>query len=159
MPAEGGQPRRLTFMGATFCNVVGWTHDGRIVFASDFGQPFMKMLALYSISPEPTNGEQPKLLPTGPANFASFGPAGECVIARPSVDSAYWKRYRGGTAGDLWIDPTATGAWKRLIKLEGNPSRPMWVGRRIYFISDHEGVGNLYSCSIAGVELKRHTNH
>ncbi|CAN5350786.1 S41 family peptidase [soil metagenome] len=159
MPADGGHPRRLTFFGATFCNVVGWTHDGRIVFATDFGQPFMKMLALYSISPEPTDGEQPQLLPTGPANFASFGPAGECVIARPSVDSAYWKRYRGGTAGDIWIDATHSGAWKRLVQLEGNPSRPLWVGRRIYFISDHDGVGNLYSCTLAGTEITRHTNH
>ncbi|MBC8106511.1 MAG: PDZ domain-containing protein [Anaerolineae bacterium] len=159
MPAECGQPRRLTFFGATFCNVVGWTHDNRIVCATDYGQPFMKMLALYSISPEPADGEQPKLLPTGPANFASFGPAGECVISRPSVDAAYWKRYRGGTAGDLWIDATNSGAWKRLVKLEGNPSRPLWVGRRIFFISDHEGVGNLYSCTLAGAEITRHTNH
>src|SRR5688572_6021088 len=53
MPAEGGQPRRLTFLGANVCNVVGWTHDNRIVFASDYGQPFMKMLALYAIAPEP----------------------------------------------------------------------------------------------------------
>lgn len=159
MPADGGQPRRLTFFGATFCNVVGWTNDGRIVFASDYGQPFLKMLALYSVSPELRDGEQPKLLAVGPANFASFGPAGETVIARPSVDAAYWKRYRGGTAGDLWIDATNSGAWKRLVKLEGNPSRPMWIGRRIYFISDHDGIGNLYSCTLNGEQITRHTNH
>jgi tricorn protease len=156
MPAEGGQPRRLTFLGAMFTNVVGWTNDNKIVFASTYGQPFNGMIRLFAISPE---GGEPQMLPTGPANYASFGPAGETVISRPSVEAAYWKRYRGGTAGDLWIDATNSGAWRRLIKLEGNPARPQWVGRRIYFVSDHEGVGNLYSCTTNGQELTRHTNH
>lgn len=156
MPAAGGQPKRLTYLGVGSV-VVGWTNDGRIVFASTYGQPFLKMPKLWAIAPD-APGQPPQLLPTGPANFISYGPANECVIQRPSVDAAYWKRYRGGTAGDLWIDPTnGTGAWRRLIKLEGNPSRPLWIGRRIYFISDHEGVGNLYSCTTTGQDLKRHT--
>src|SRR3954447_14283863 len=156
MPADGGQPKRLTFLGAPICNVVGWTNDHQLVFASTYGQPFNGMMRLFTISPE---GGQPQMLPTGPANYASFGAAGETVISRPSVEPAYWKRYRGGTAGDLWIDATNSGAWRRLIKLEGNPSRPLWIGRRIYFISDHEGVGNLYSCATNGQELTCHTNH
>ena len=92
-------------------------------------------------------------------HFVSYAPSGGCVIARPCVEAAYWKRYRGGTAGDLWIDPTGDGDWHRLIKLEGNPSRPLWIGERIYFICDHEGVGNLYSCKPDGKDLRRHTHH
>jgi tricorn protease len=156
MPADGGQPKRLTYLSAMFCDVVGWTNDGRIVFASTCAQPFNGMRTLFAVSPE---GGTPEKLPTGPATYSSFGPAGETVIQRPSVEAAYWKRYHGGTAGDIWIDPTNSGAWRRLIKLEGNPSRPLWIGRRIYFISDHEGVGNLYSCTTAGQELTRHTDH
>src|SRR5690242_19953299 len=67
MPAEGGQPRRLTFLGAMLCNVAGWTNDHRIVFASTYGQPFNGMVRLFAISPE---GGEPQMLPTGPANYA-----------------------------------------------------------------------------------------
>lgn len=158
MPALGGQPKRLTFMGSVAL-VCGWTPDGKILFASDHGAPFMRMMQLFAVS---TEGSAPELLPLGVALNASYGPKGGCVIGRYGMvgrEPAHWKRYRGGTAGDLWIDAEGDGNFKRLIQLQGNLYRPLWVGSRIFFTSDHEGVSNLYSCTLPGQDLKRHTDH
>ena len=156
MPAQGGPPQRLTFLGGNLL-LVGWSPEGRILFAANARQPFANIFRLYALSPQA--GESPELLPTGPALSLSYGPQGGRVIGRNALDPARWKRYRGGTTGDLWIDPESSGDWRRLLKLPGNLSRPMWIGKRIFFLSDHEGIGNLYSCLPSGRSLKRHTDH
>jgi tricorn protease len=156
MPADGGQPTRLTYLGANSI-VTGFTPVRDITFASDARQPFMKRFQAFCID---LGGGVPTELPTGPANLISYQPNGNgVVIARPQVEAAFWKRYRGGTAGDIWIDARGDGDFKRLIKLDGNPSRPIWIGDQIYFLSDHEGVGNIYSCDGDGNDLRRHTHH
>ena len=160
MPALGGHAKRLTFNGG-ICWTVGWTKDGRIIFANNNGQPHMPMLRLYKLDVE--SGEQ-ELINIGPARHISFGPQGGAVIGRNggylSSDAARWKRYRGGTAGQIWVDASGgSGTFKPLIKLKGNLANPMWIGKRIYFLSDHEGIGNLYSCLPNGKDLRRHTHH
>ncbi|MFG2000870.1 PDZ domain-containing protein [Spirillospora sp. NPDC048911] len=154
MPSSGGTGRRLTFHGVS-CAVTGWDPAGGIIYASDEGQPFHGFRWLHRVEP----GDPPERLPYGPANTISYGPSGGVVLGRNTADPARWKRYRGGTAGDLWIDPAGTGEFGRLIALPGNLASPCWVGERIYFLSDHEGVGNVYSCTPEGEDLRRHTDH
>ncbi|MEW5958543.1 MAG: S41 family peptidase [Chloroflexota bacterium] len=157
MPATGGPARRLTYLGSD-TSVLGWTPDSqRIVFASNAGQPFRPLTPLYTV--QTAGDSQPEPLPYGPARSISFGPAGGVVIGRRATDLANWKRYRGGTAGDIWIDVAGTGQFKPLLKLNSNVVSPLWLGERVYFLSDHEGIGNLYSCTPAGEDLQRHTHH
>ncbi|MFA1549716.1 S41 family peptidase [Actinomadura chokoriensis] len=155
MPASGGSATRLTFHG-TSCTITGWDPSGGIVYASDGRRPFRGHNWLHRIDPA---AGLPQELPYGPASSASYGPGGAVVIGRNTADPARWKRYRGGTAGDLWIDPAGSGAFHRLISLDGNLAAPCWVGDRIYFLSDHEGIGNVYSCLPDGTGLRRHTGH
>jgi tricorn protease len=152
-PASGGPACRLTFLGSDTV-AVGW-RDDRIVFASTVGQPFRYDFWLYTVDIE---GNEPQKLSLGPARVASWGDKG-VVIGRNTGDPARWKRYRGGTAGELWIDEQGTGEFHKLIELAGNLANPMWIGERVYFVSDHEGVGNLYSCTPGGKDLERHTEH
>jgi tricorn protease len=153
MAASGGPARRLTFLGSNTV-VVGWRNES-ILFASTAGQPFRHDFWLYEVDLE---GNEPQKLPLGVASAVSLGPAG-VVIGRNTGDPARWKRYRGGTAGELWIDEAGTGQFHKLIVLAGNLANPMWIGHRIYFLSDHEGVGNIYSCTPKGEDLQKHTDH
>ncbi len=155
MDARGGEPRRLTFLGAT-STVCGWTADGEIVFSTDAGRPFVRWTELHAVHPETGAVRR---LPFGPATEVSFGPKGAVVLGRHTQDLARWKRYRGGRTGDLWVDARGKGTFRRLITLDGNLAHPIWVGRRIAFVADHDGIGNLYSCTPSGKDLRRHTDH
>jgi tricorn protease len=157
MPAGGGTAQRLTFLGAEVCTVSGWSPDGQeILFASDSGAAFLRHTEAFAVH---RDGGAPRSLALGHVASIAVAPHNRIAIGRNNIDAARWKRYRGGTAGDLWIDADGTGTFRRLISVPGNPSWPMFVGDRVYFVSDHEGVGNLYSCAVDGAGLKRHTNH
>ncbi len=156
MSSGGGRPRRVTYWGAT-THVVGWRPDGRrIVVASDNAQPFAGRMYLWDV---PVDGGRPTPIELGPARAISFGSGGGVVLGRNSFDPARWKRYRGGRAGSLWIDKEGSGEFAPLVGERGNMADPMWIGRRIYFLSDHEGVGNVYSVTPSGRSMIRHTNH
>ncbi len=155
MPAEGGPVRRVTHLGVV-SNVLGWNPEGdRILFASIAGRPFNNPTVVYAVPPE---GGLPQLMPWGHAVSVAVAPGGRVAIGRNNTDPARWKRYRGGTAGDIWVDAEGHGDFHRLIALKGNLARPMWIGDRVYFVSDHEGIGNLYSCAPSGEDLRRHTS-
>jgi len=155
MSAAGGPARRMTWLGPDVI-VRGWTPEGQILFVTTYGQPFFRNYRAYTL---PAAGGAPQLLPLGQVNHLAFGPGKIRVIGRNTADPARWKRYRGGTAGHLWIDAEGTGNYRRMTELAGNITSPMWLGGRVYYLSDAEGVGNLYSCLPDGSDLRRHTDH
>lgn len=173
MPAQGGSARRLTYLTSN-CRVVGWTPDSQqIIFSSNYGQVASSEYGLCAIARTASNGIVNQLA-YGPARSVSFGPGGGVVIGRNTAEPATWKRYRGGTAGHLWIDRAGNGQFERLLAdLPGNITSPLWLmaphpgtgpgdwatGSRIFFASDHEGIGNLYSVRPDGGDLQRHTDH
>jgi tricorn protease len=130
-----------------------------------------------------------RILPLGPVTDLSAGVGADGAGALSLLNGAYlrqdpahWKRYRGGSGGRLWIgaaddliegsaggaaeaagDPSSSGQSRRFRRLlDGLPGQfasPMVVGGRLAFISDHEGTGNIYSCTTDGTDLRRHTDH
>jgi tricorn protease len=161
MPASGGAARRLTYLGGGLCLTLGWTGDGEIVLADNAEHWYPRFTYLYTLDPA---GGEPQRLNYGLARSIAFGPGGGVVLGRNTDEPARWKRYRGGTTGRLWIDLNGRGEFQPLLPGLGNLASPMWLCEtgtpgRVYFISDHEGTGNLYSCLPTGVDLRRHTHH
>ncbi len=152
IPSSGGKEKRITYLGSSVCVVAGW-HDNKIIFATNYTQPFKRITELWEIS---IDGKDLKKLPYGYARNVSFGKG--VVVGRNTADPATWKRYKGGRAGEILISSDGKN-FTKLIDLKGNFANPMWIGERIYFICDHEGIGNIYSCLPDGHDLKRHTNH
>ena len=156
MPAAGGQPQRLTFLGSTVASVSDWSADGReILFVANPTAWYEGAPRAFAIA---RDGGTPRELNLGHARSFHYGSNGGMVIGRNANDPARWKRYRGGTAGEVWIDAQGTGEFDHLKLPDGNPASPMWIGDRIYFLADHEGIGNIYSCALDGSDVVRHTN-
>ncbi|MFB7516317.1 S41 family peptidase [Streptomyces sp. NPDC056144] len=162
VPVEGGAARRLTYWGSTDTRVCGWTppdpdRGGRsdILAVSSHGQPFSYFSWAYTV---PTDGSPGGRLPWGPVADISMtdAPARQTLLltGKPPHEPAAWKRYRGGATGRLWLHGE-----RLLPDIGGHLDSPMVVGDRIAFLSDHEGVGNLYSCLPDGTGLRRHTDH
>ncbi|MCD4853724.1 PDZ domain-containing protein [Arthrobacter sp. AK01] len=159
---DGGGYRQLTYFGHSTTKVKGFTPAGNVVVTSAFQQAESRHTHAYSL---PLDGGAAVELPFGPVEAVAFGPeiGDEKPVVLASVlsrEPAWWKRYRGGTAGKLWIDADGNGEFDRLVpEVDGNVTDPLWVNGRIAFLSDHEGYGNLYSVLPDGSGLRRHTDH
>nr|WP_240981236.1 S41 family peptidase [Streptomyces sp. N502] len=154
-PVDGGPAQRLTYWGSWTTRVRGWTPDGQVLALTTHGQATLRRTWAHAV---PLDGGPPARLPYGPVGGVAYGPRTVLLSATMGREAAAWKRYRGGTAGKLWIDRDDTGEFVRLhADLDGNIEHPAWVGDRIAFLSDHEGTGALYSSLADGSDLRRHT--
>src|SRR5438105_653995 len=98
IPSDGGEPKRLTF-GPQTENVVGWMPDSKYVLfrARTTGRDSEDIL--YKVAIE---GGEPEQVKIGTATYASFSPDGTKVAFNRFGWGEAWKRYRGGTAPDVW---------------------------------------------------------
>ncbi|MEX1279212.1 MAG: S41 family peptidase, partial [Acidimicrobiia bacterium] len=153
MDADGGEPRRLTHLGG-ITSLLAWEPDGSAVWvSSNAREPFARLRGLYRV---PIDGSGPVPEPRGNVLSIARRADGATVLGLHNGEPARWKRYRGGLAGRLWIDPAGDGEFRRYLHtLDGNVVNPIWVDGRVWFVSDHEGVGHLYSAGTTGRGLRR----
>src|SRR3989454_5312542 len=156
--AEGGEPKRLTFHPSNDI-VLGWTPDGKnILFRSDrFSAPPGRYTKLFLVSPQ---GGTPKMLQVPRADLTSFSPDGNKIAyLETSQEFRTWKRYRGGWSLPIAIFDLKKNSYEELPKTAGMDLFPMWHGNTIYFISDRDGVMNLFSYDLGSKQTKKLTDY
>ena len=149
MPVAGGTPRRVTYH-PDGDRVVGWTPDGsRILFRSN-RESFSRFTQLFTVAP---TGGLPTVLPLPMACTGAYSPDGTRMIYAPLDGGQFapgfnnfvsWKRYRGGEASYLWLVNLNDLSTVKVPRKDSNDINPMWIGDKIYFLSDRNGPMTLY---------------
>jgi tricorn protease len=153
IPAEGGVPKRVTFHPSPDV-VLGWTPDGsRILFTSP-RTSFSRYAELFTVAPGA--GGLPDKLPLPMGFEGSYSPDGQRLAYVP-IGRAFtaWKRYRGGEATPIWIVTLANGHTEKIPREGSNDYNPMWVGDKIYFLSDRNGPVSLFSYDPRSKQVKQ----
>ncbi len=147
MPAQGGEPRRLTYtatlqrddvsdrMGPNNI-VLAWRDDDSIIYRSRRTQwnPFKGELTIARLG-----GGIPEILPLPRGGWCSFSPDGkQLAYNRIFREFRTWKRYRGGQADEIWLYDFETKETTRLTEHPGQDMFPMWKGDKIYFVSERD---------------------
>lgn len=157
VPVEGGTPTRLTWYpaGATVC---GWTPDGeQVLFASPRETAPSGFKRLWTVS---KNGSPEILLTKQWGNNGSFSPDGKKIaIDRVSRWDVEWRNYRGGQNTPLVILNLADMSEELIPNEKTFDINPVWLGEKVYFLTDRDWTMNIWSYNTVSKELKQETKY
>jgi tricorn protease len=152
MPADGGEPRRLTWHPGQD-SPVGWTPDSkRVLFISD-RDAYADITRLYTV---PMEGGWPEALPMWRAVDGWLSPDGARIAYVPNLQwQRAWKRYRGGQTTPVYIVRLSDLALEKIPRENSNDSNPVWFGDTVYFLSDRGGPVTLWAYDTKSKTVKQ----
>ncbi|HKF58600.1 MAG TPA: protease, partial [Blastocatellia bacterium] len=152
IPAGGGVPRRLTFHpGAD--QVVGWTPDGKRVLFRSGRNSTSGYARLFTV---PAEGGFPEQVPLPLAYEGSYSSDQSRIAYQPLTRwQPDWKRYRGGQTAPIWIARLSDSSIEKLPRENSNDFNPMWIGGKIYFLSDRSGAVSLFCYDTDSKQVKQ----
>jgi len=152
IPVEGGLPQRRSWDGDA--RPVGWAPDGRLILSTTrYSTLPSRRLVLLD---EHSNRE---IIPLAEAAQGAYTPDGKTLFfTRWDKQSSSTKRYKGGTAESLWRFDGSAEAVPLTADYAGTSSSPMVWNGRVYFLSDRDGVMNLWSMDSEGHGLKQESH-
>lgn len=160
VPVHGGEPKRVTYHPSSDV-VRGWLSNNELYFNTSREFQYSLGARLYKTS---LNGElaTPLLMP-------------EAYQGSPSPDGRYWayikngdpterdrvafKRYRGGGMPSIWIFDTQTKQIEIVPNANSNDVKPVWLGNKVYFLSDRDKVVNIFSYDVKTKKIDKLTNY
>ncbi len=159
VPAAGGEPRRLTWHPSTDV-ALGWTPDGKHVIFRSLRSSYSRFERLYTV---PVEGGFPAALPLPMGVQGSYSADASHIAYVPS-----WNRrlgaatsyvaiqhYRGGHTASIWIADLADSSIVKVPHVDSNDYSPMWLGDKIYFLSDRAGPVTLFVYDTKTQEVKK----
>ncbi len=137
VPATGGVPKRITYHPA-LDEVSGWTPDGKNVLFTSTRNSSSNYSRLFSF---PADGAGlPVEMPLPMVDRAWMSPDGNFVAYEPLTQwQPDWKRYAGGQTQPIWIAKMSDSTIEKLPRTNSNDKCPMWIGDKVYFLSDRNG--------------------
>ncbi len=167
MPADGGEPRQLTFYPPRGPLPPRWGYDNQVfgwhpsrdavVFRSSRDSWDFSASKLYTI---PRKGGVPEVLPLPQAGSGCFSPDGKKMLYSPLFrDFRTWKRYQGGWAQDLYEFDLVKNAVNQITDHKRTDRDPMWVDDNHCFASDRDGRLNLYCRNVKTGKLSQLTRY
>ena len=148
IPSGGGTARRLTFHPPTEAGtggrhgpddmVVTWTPDSKsVVFLTKRDQWNSWIQDMYKV---PVDGGAATRMPIDSAvGLATYAPDGHTIAYnRIFRNFRTWKRYNGGLAQEVFTYDFDTRKSEQITHWSGTNTSPMWVGRKVYYLSDQD---------------------
>ena len=159
VPVSGGVPTRLTWHPGRDV-VQGFTPDGKAVMFTSAREVFSGRYAqLFTV---PVKGGAPVRLDLPNAFRGTLSPDGSRIAYNPLYDAfTQWKHYRGGTHSRIRVFTMATRQVETIPQPKERPNDvyPMWIGQKLYFVSDRAGEFNLFSYDAASKSVQQLTRH
>ncbi|MFT4540893.1 MAG: tricorn protease-like protein/C-terminal processing protease CtpA/Prc [Planctomycetota bacterium] len=129
----GGLPSRVTHHPG-YEMLWDWGSDGRLLFSTSAMAGIARAPKMYSVA---ETGGLPQEFPVPYGQNGSLHSDGKRLAYTPNArDNRNWKRYRGGTASDVWIMDLESKQSRRVTDWEGTDTIPMWHGDTLYYASD-----------------------
>ena len=144
LPIDGGEPRRLTYHPGPD-QVQGWTPDGaRVVFASGRASNAPGAVPRFYLVQSDGGREEPMPMPR--AFQGKISPDARRIAYRMNASWDEERRnYRGGQNRPIWIEDLTTHEVVTTPWQDSKEMDPAWVGDVVYFLSDRDGVSNVWS--------------
>ncbi len=154
MPINGGITTRWTYESES-SSVTNWSPDNKIIYQT---QSYNKLPDEQLVTID-LKTKVKSVVPLYQASEGTQNEKGEWIFIRPSDHGDAAKRYVGGTARQIWKFDGKNEAVKLTNNYDGESHKPMWYNGRVFFISDRDGIMNIWSMDSNGNDLEQHTKH
>ena len=156
VPSEGGEPKRLTWHPGPDM-VEGWTPDGKSILFSSTRATWAPSAAprFWTV---PVSGGVEESLPLPRGYQGKISPDGKRIAYRMNNSWDEERRnYRGGQNRPIWIVDLKTFDLVSPPWTTSKDMDPAWVGDTVYFISDRDGVANVWAYDTKSKKLTQST--